>query len=65
MGGDMEEYRVLVRNETTGETTTVSVACLSPKDAQVQALTQVFRQEGWRWTRAFEPESEAEDALSA
>lgn len=55
----MEEYSVLVRNEMTGETTIVSVASLSSEDAQVQALTQVFRQAGWRKVSAFQPQAAA------
>jgi hypothetical protein len=55
----MEEYSVLVRNEMTGETTTVLVASFSSQDAQVLALTQVFRQHGWRKVCAFEATSVA------
>jgi hypothetical protein len=55
----MEEYSVLVRNEMTGETTIVSVASLSSEDAQVQALTQIFRQVGWRKVCAFQPQGAA------
>jgi hypothetical protein len=50
----MEEYSVTVLNELTGETTIVLISSLSAKDAQVQALTQVFRQEGWRKASARE-----------
>jgi hypothetical protein len=61
----MEEYSVTVLNELTGETTIVLISSLSAKDAQVQALTQVFRQEGWRKASAREPQSAAVEALSA
>jgi hypothetical protein len=50
----MEEYSVTVLNELTGETTIVLISSLSAKDAQVQALTRVFRQEGWRKASARE-----------
>ena len=61
----MEEYSVLIRNEVTGETTVVWVSSLSTKDAQVGALTQVFRQQGWRQARAFEAQPVAAEARSA
>jgi hypothetical protein len=61
----MEEYNVLVRNDLTGETRVVSVEALSAKDAQVEALTQCFRRDGWRVVSASEPESRAVEARSA
>lgn len=61
----MEEYSVPVRNELTGESTTVQVESLSAKDAQVQALSLVFRREGWRSARALEPQRTTVEARSA
>lgn len=61
----MEEYSVLVQNELTGETTTVLVSSLCAKDAQVQALTLVFRRDGWRKASALEPQSATFQAQSA
>jgi hypothetical protein len=61
----MEEYSVSVRNELTGEATTVQVESFSAKDAQVQALTLVFRREGWRSSRALEPQQITVEARSA
>jgi hypothetical protein len=61
----MEEYSVTVLNELTGETTIVLIASVSAKDAQVLALTQVFREEGWRKASARVPQGAAIEALSA
>ena len=61
----MEEYGVPIQNEVTGETMVVCVTALSAKDAQVQALTQVFRQHGWRKTCASQPHSVAPEVRSA
>lgn len=61
----MEEYSVLICNELTGETTVKWVASVSAKDAQVEALTQVFRQQGWRKASAFESQPSALEVRSA
>jgi hypothetical protein len=66
MAGEiMGEYNVLVRNDLTGETKMVPIEALSAKDAQVEALTRCFREDGWRVVSASEPESEAAEARSA
>ena len=52
----MEMYEVLVRNEITGEMATITVESPSNHDAQVEALVQCFRAQGWRRATAFCPE---------
>ena len=61
----MEEYCVPVQNDLTGETMTVQIESLSPKDAQIQALSLVFRREGWRKASALEPQRTEVEARSA
>jgi hypothetical protein len=61
----MEQYDVPVRNELTGEIVTMSVTCACSGDAQVQALTQLFRSRGWRKLVAFPPMVESSAALVA
>lgn len=53
----MEEYSVLIRNDMTGETTLAYVTSASPKDAQVEALTRLFHEKGWRRASAAEAQS--------
>ena len=61
----MEEYSVPVQNDLTGEVTTVQIECLSAKDAQIQALSVVFRRDGWRRASALEPQRTVAEARSA
>lgn len=44
----MESYIVAVRNELTGEIRSLEILALFQVDAQVEALTYMFRTEGWR-----------------
>ena len=52
----MQNYRVQVRNEHTGEVRIVEILSGHGADAQTAALQQLFRQEGWRKAVAFKPE---------
>jgi hypothetical protein len=65
----VELYTVLVRNELTGEMATVSIPCWSCHDAQVEALSQLFKSRGWRKACAFQaepaPASDAADQVIA
>lgn len=61
----MEDYDVPVQNDVTGETTTVQIESVSAKDAQIQALSLVFRQNGWRKASAREPHRTPVEAGSA
>lgn len=52
--GVMEDtYTVMVRNDLTGEMQAVSVVSVSPEDAQIEALVQLFKRLGWRKAVAF------------
>ncbi len=61
----MEEYSVPVHNDLTDETTTVKIEALTAKDAQILALSLVFRRHGWRRASALEPQRIESEARSA
>lgn len=50
-----DTYLVPVRNELTTEVRVVEVDCCHPADAQVQALSLLFHQLGWRKSCALDP----------
>jgi hypothetical protein len=54
----VDAYKVLVRNELTGETETVRTAMdgICGAQAQVEALLHLFKSKGWRKAVAFQPE---------
>lgn len=52
----MDVYRVAVRNEFTGEIRVVEILSICAVDAQIAALKQLFREEGWRKASAMTPE---------
>ena len=52
----MKLYEITIRNEQTGEVATLSVRSYCPQDAQVEALSQVFRRHGWRSATAMSVE---------
>ncbi len=56
----MQKYLIPVQNETTGELRVVEVLSAYHTDAQVEALHQLFQQEGWRKARALKPEVQFE-----
>ena len=58
----MHKYLIPVRNEYTGEVRVVEVESGHDADAQIVALHQLFKQEGWRKATALRPESLAEPA---
>jgi hypothetical protein len=53
----VERYLVPVRNEFTGELRVVEVLSEYSADAQVAALHELFKQEGWRKATALAPEN--------
>jgi hypothetical protein len=55
-------YLIPVRNEYTGEVRVVEVQSAHDADAQIQALHQLFKQEGWRKATALRPELLADPA---
>ncbi len=58
----MHKFLIPVRNEATGELRIVEVLSAYHADAQVEALHQLFRQEGWRKATALMPERQLEIA---
>lgn len=50
-------FFVPVRNELTGEVLVVEIASGYFADAQVSALQQVFKREGWRKATALRPDA--------
>jgi hypothetical protein len=54
----VDAYKVLVRNEMTGETEIVRTAKdgICGAQAQVEALLHLFKNKGWRKAVAFQPE---------
>jgi len=52
---ELHDYTVSVRNEHTGEMTTVTISAFSAQDAQIEALVLLFRSHGWRKAVAFLP----------
>ena len=58
----MDTYLIPVRNEHTGEVRTVEVQSGHDADAQIVALHQLFKQEGWRKATALPPEMRLESA---
>ena len=48
-------YEVVVRNEVTSEVRTVRISSFGPEDAQVEALVQLFKSQGWRKAVALAP----------
>jgi hypothetical protein len=55
-GLQVVEFLVPVRNEFTGEVRVVPVNCAYDKDAQIEALRELFLREGWRKATALEPQ---------
>lgn len=51
----MQTYLVPVRNELTTEVRVVEVMCTHRADAQVEALSRLFRELGWRKACALDP----------
>jgi hypothetical protein len=58
----VHKYLIPVRNEATGEVRKVEVESGFHADAQIQALHQLFWQEGWRKATALRPEVQFEPA---
>jgi hypothetical protein len=50
------EYQVPVRNDDTGEVRVIEVSSAYEVDAQVEALQQLFKSEGWRKCTALHAE---------
>jgi hypothetical protein len=50
------EYEIPVRNDSTGEVRVVAVSSVFEVDAQVEALQQLFRSDGWHKCTAMRPE---------
>jgi hypothetical protein len=59
---DVHSFLVPVRNDSTGEIRTVEIQSVYGADAQVEALHQLFKQEGWRKATALQPETTTEVA---
>src|SRR5438105_1969365 len=55
-GTTVETYDVVVRNELTGEVTTVGIRSWDAQEAQSEALIYLFRSRGWRKALALWPE---------
>lgn len=55
-GTSLHTYLVPVRNEDTGEVRIVEVLSGYAVDAQVEALQQLFKHEGWRKATALLPD---------
>lgn len=55
-------YLVPVRNELTAEVRVVEVVCRYPADAQVEALSRLFHELGWRKSCALDPYLSASEA---
>jgi hypothetical protein len=53
------EYQVPVRNDDTGEVRVVEVSSTYEVDAQVEALQQLFKRDGWRKCTASRAEASA------
>jgi hypothetical protein len=58
----VDTYLVPVRNELTTEVRVVEVVCCHPADAQVEALSRVFHELGWRKSRALDPYLNSDEA---
>jgi hypothetical protein len=58
-------YDVTVRNELTGETLCLQVLSSCPQQAQVTALIQAFRSNGWSKVVALPVWGEGSSALAA
>lgn len=58
----MYTFLIPVRNEHTGEIRLVEVESAHDADAQIVALHQLFKQEGWRKATALRPETRMEIA---
>lgn len=58
----MSEFLVPVRNEFTGEIRVVVVTSSYGTDAQIEALHELFRSEGWSKATALCPEEGRERA---
>ncbi|HEX6508581.1 MAG TPA: hypothetical protein VF221_13210 [Chloroflexota bacterium] len=56
----MFEYQIPVRNDDTGEIQVVEVLCTYEVDAQVEALQQLFRTNGWHRCTALRAEEQAQ-----
>ena len=54
----MFEYQIPVRNDDTGEVRIVEVSSTYEVDAQVEALQQLFKRDGWRKCTALHAEAE-------
>lgn len=55
----MFEYQIPVRNDDTGEIRIVEVSSSYEVDAQVEALQQLFKRDGWRKCTALPAEVQA------
>lgn len=60
----MQTYLVPVRNELTSEVRVVEVCCGYHADAQVEALSRVFHELGWRKSRALDPYLRSDEATA-
>ena len=49
----VHRYEVIIRNELTGEELTVTRLSYCAQDAQIEALVQAFKNQGWRKAVAF------------
>jgi hypothetical protein len=58
----VDNFTVVVRNEFTGEVRTIEVQSEYYRDAQIAALVQLFRVDGWRKATALVPEQSSEAA---
>jgi len=56
----LNNFRVPVRNELTGEVRIVEIASTYDRDAQVLALQLLFKSADWRRATAMVPELSAE-----
>lgn len=50
------EYQIPVRNDDTGEIRIVEISSSYEVDAQVEAVQQLFKQDGWRKCTALHAE---------
>lgn len=57
-------YLVPVRNELTTEVRVVEVVCHHPADAQMEALSRLFHELGWRKTCALDPYLNSSEATA-
>ncbi len=55
-GHRLFEYQIPVRNDDTGEIRIVEVSSAYEVDAQIEALQQLFKRDGWRKCTALHAE---------